>query len=220
MTTPQKVLVLSPHPDDETLGCGGTIRLLAEAGAQVDVVCLTRGERGAEAPAALGKCAQDLLAETRMHEARQAGAILGVRHVDFLAGSDGGLAEQHHLADEVQRRLLANGYNRVFCPWSQDKHPDHVATFQLLRQALQACDPRMQVWLYEVWAPLQPNICVPIDTVIDIKAAAIEAYQSQLRCLDYLSAFRGLAAYRGLFSPATRYAEAFIACEAASICES
>ncbi len=42
------VLVLAPHPDDETFGCGGTIRMLTESGIAVDVAFMTRGELGAD----------------------------------------------------------------------------------------------------------------------------------------------------------------------------
>jgi hypothetical protein len=55
-----------------------------------------------------------------------------------------------------------------------------------------------------------PTNCVPIESTFDAKIQAIEAHVSQLQCLDYLSAFRGLAAYRSLACPSSRYAEAYI----------
>jgi LmbE family N-acetylglucosaminyl deacetylase len=217
MPTPsQFVLVLSPHPDDESLGCGGTIRLLAERGVHVDVVYMTCGEEGAEMPGLLSDAGRRELADTRMAEARKACSLLGVQEVDFLQGADGKLIEQPHLVEPLRERLNGRRYDRVFCPWPQEKHPDHAATFRLLQQALRGQDAPPQLWLYEVWTPLQPTICVPIDGTIDAKLAAIQAHESQLKCFDYLSAFRGLAAYRSLFSPGARYAEAFIAGETQS----
>lgn len=213
----QTILVLSPHPDDETLGCGGTIKLLTDAGAAVDVLYLTRGELGVEAPETTTAESRQQLAETRAREAREACRLLGVRQVDFLDGADGRLAEHLAVSDELRRRLREGRYNRVFCPWPGDHHPDHIATFGFLRQALGAGFPSLQVWLYEVWAPLRPTICVPIDPTIEAKLAAIRAHRSQLECLDYWNAFRGLAAYRSLFCPGARFAEAFIVADSSAI---
>lgn len=213
----QSILVLSPHPDDETFGCGGTIRLLTEAGAKVDVVYMTRGELGSESAVTPTREARQLLAGIRTEEAQQACQILGVRHVTFLSGADGALTERLDLSDEIHRNLTGERYSRVFCPWPGEKHPDHAATFQILRHALQRYGLPILVWLYEVWTPLQPNTCVPIDLTMDAKIAAIQAHQSQLKCLDYLSAFRGLAAYRSLSVPGSCYAEAFIAGDATSV---
>jgi LmbE family N-acetylglucosaminyl deacetylase len=99
----------------------------------------------------------------------------------------------------------------VFCPWPQENHCDHLSTFRLLQQALRRYLRPLHIWLYEVWTPLtRPSICVPIDATMDAKVAAILAHQSQLRCLDYRQAFEGLAAFRSLFCPGSRYAEAFL----------
>lgn len=206
------IVVLSPHPDDESLGCGGTVRLLTTAGVRVEVVYLTRGELGGEDPAALSAEAQTQIAQRRTVEALSACRILGVEQVDFLDGCDAQLSVQPRLVEALVHRLAARDYQRVFCPWPREHHPDHVATFELYRQALRQL-PSLDTWLYEVWTPLPANTLVPIDATIDDKLAAIQAHVSQLACLDYLSAFRGLAAYRGLFCPPSQYAEAFLVCD-------
>lgn len=204
------VLVLAPHPDDEVLGCGGTIRLLADSGVPVDVLFMTRGELGVELATTPTEVEQIRLAETRTAEARASCKILGVRKVEFLNGRDSALHLQPQLAAEILGHLRTGEYSRVFCPWSQDGHGDHKATFQLLRRAILEFPARLDVWLYEVWTPLRPTTCIPIDTTMDAKIAAIHAHRSQLACLDYLAAFQGLAAYRSLMCPSSRYAEAFI----------
>jgi LmbE family N-acetylglucosaminyl deacetylase len=137
--------------------------------------------------------------------------------VDFLNGADGRLTEQPNLANDIRRRLTSAPYSRVFCPWFQEKHPDHVATYQFLREAVRGTSPTLQIWLYEVWTPLPANLYVPIDVTFATKLAAIQAHQSQLACLDYLSAFRGLAAYRSLSSPGSHYVEAFIDMDAQTL---
>lgn len=205
----QQVLVLAPHPDDETFGCGGTLRLLASAGAAIDVAYLTRGELGSEAPEATTAESRGQLAARRTDEARNACRILGVRDVQFLSGQDGHVAEQPGLAREIGELFVQREYHRIFCPWSQDGHPDHQATYRWLVAALRTHPAQASVWFYEVWTPLIPSTVVPIDTTIERKTAAAQAHQSQLECLDYLAGFRGLAAYRALRCAGTKFAEAF-----------
>lgn len=208
------VLVLAPHPDDETFGCGGTIRMLTEGGVAVDVVFLTRGELGVEAGSAIPADVRQQVAQTRSEEAQAACAVLGVRRLFFLDGQDTRLADQPQLVAAIQGLLAQEPYERVFCPWPEDAHDDHKATFQLLRHAvLTYPHPFPQhFWLYEVWKPLPANTFVPIDHTLPAKRQAMEQYRSQLAQLNYHEGFLGLAAYRSLFCPASRYAEAFWVC--------
>lgn len=203
------ILVLSPHPDDETLGCGGTIKLMTQTSAEVDVLYMTRGELGVEAPEATNAESRAQLATIRTAEAHEACRFLGIRHVDFLNGSDGRLGEQTDLSNDLLARLQSRRYGRVFCPHPAERHPDHQATFRFLQSALRSYVEPIHVWLYEVWTPVTFTICVPIDSTMVIKLEAIRAHKSQLAYLDYLSAFQGLAAYRSLFCPGARFAEAF-----------
>jgi len=212
-----RALVLAPHPDDETFGCGGTIRMLTEGGVGVDVAFLTRGERGMEAGAAAGDDSQQHLAEIRTGEARAACQVLGVGQAFFLGGNDTQLRQQPQLAGEIASRLVQGGYQRVFCPWPEDAHDDHRATFAWLKRAVAQSGLRPGVWLYEVWKPLPANTYVPIDGTIEAKRQAIDQYASQLEQLNYREGFLGLAAYRSLFCPPSKFAEAFLVCEAAEL---
>jgi LmbE family N-acetylglucosaminyl deacetylase len=209
----KQVLVLAPHPDDETFGCGGTIRMLTEGGIHVDVAFLTRGEQGIEGANAVPSHVADQMADVRTREAQAACEVLGVRKVLFLGGKDTCLAEQPHLAEAIANLLRSGGYQRVFCPWQQDSHEDHRATFALLKHAVEMTRLPVSFWLYEVWKPLPANTFVPIDGTMATKQKAIEKYESQLAQLNYGEAFAGLAAYRSLFCPPSNYAEAFLVCD-------
>jgi len=215
IASPRKpVLILAPHPDDETFGCGGTIRMLTQSGVVVDVAFLTRGEQGFEQGTEPSPTARREMAETRTQEAHAACAVLGVRKVMFLEGRDTRLADQPELGLAIAELLNREGYQRVFCPWPQDGHDDHRATFALLRDAVTRCQGAISFWLYEVWKPLPANTFVPIDGTIDAKRRAMEQYHSQLSQLNYREGFAGLAAYRSLFCPSSNYAEAFLVCDA------
>lgn len=205
-------LVIAPHPDDETFGCGGTIRLVTESGTPVDVVFMTRGELGHEEGQAISPQQQVELAEKRTAEAIQACKALGVRRVFFLDGNDTQLKDQGHLAGDLLSVLVGNGYRRIFCPWKHDGHADHQATFALLQTALKGYPQPLQLWLYEVWAPLSFNMLIPIDHTIRHKKAAIDQYRTQLPQLNYREGFIGLSAYRSAFCPPATFAEAFFVC--------
>jgi len=207
------VLVLAPHPDDETFGCGGTIRMLTESGIVVDVAFLTRGEQGIEPGTEPSLDASRRMAEIRSHEGRAACDVLGVRSILFLNGSDTRLSEEPQLAASIAELVRRGNYQRVFCPWPQDGHDDHKATFVHLRRAVVENELSPAIWLYEVWKPLPANTYVPIDRTIGSKRQAIDQYQSQLRQLNYREGFVGLAAYRSLFCPGSSYAEAFWVCD-------
>ena len=209
-STPPRILVLAPHPDDESLGCGGTIKLLTSSGTPCDICFMTRGELGCEDASHMSTGREKVVAACRTAEAREASQLLGAREVFFLDGLDGRLSEQPGLAQSLGSILRGGTYTRVFCPWKGELHPDHLATYQLLLTALVDAPMVMSIWLYEVWTPLVPTNYVPIDATLEAKRRAIGAHQSQLELLDYLGAFTGLAAYRGLQCPPTQYAEAFI----------
>jgi LmbE family N-acetylglucosaminyl deacetylase len=209
-STPQKALVLAPHPDDESLGCGGTIKLITSSGGTIDVLFMTRGEMGLETVRGASQVAQDDLARRRTDEALEACRILGVRKVHFLAGRDSHLEQEPDLWHGVWQMLQSDSYRSVFCPWHSDNHADHAATFQILLTALRCHPVDLDVWLYEVWTPLESNLAVPIDSTIQAKLEAILAHRSQRACADFPRAFRALAQYRSLLCPLSKYAEAFV----------
>jgi N-acetylglucosamine malate deacetylase 1 len=212
-TNTNNVLVLAPHPDDESFGCGGTIKQITSSGGNVDVVFMTRGENGVEHDAPATMTVYQGLAQQRSQEAIAACRILGVRAASFLGGHDGHLDRQPELFGEVLRVLHQGGYRSVFCPWPHDGHPDHAATYGMLAAALPHYPYPIEVWLYEVWTPLEPNMVIPIDSTIDAKLEAMRAHASQLKVMDYLTAFRALAQYRSLLYTSSKYAEAFYTCD-------
>ena len=97
--------------------------------------------------------------------------------------------------------------------WPYDAHTDHAATYAMLHEALRHYHRDIDVWLYEIWSPLKHNICIAIDTAMDVKMAAFRAHESQAAMLNYAEAFHGLARYRSLFCPPARFAEAFFNCD-------
>jgi hypothetical protein len=86
-----------------------------------------------------------------------------------------------------------------------------------MHEALKRYPRDIDIWLYEVWSPLKQNICISIDATVDAKFEAFRAHESQAAILNYAEAFQGLARYRSLFCPPSRFAEAFFNCDRSAL---
>jgi LmbE family N-acetylglucosaminyl deacetylase len=198
-----KVVVLAPHPDDESIGCGGAVLRHLQTGDSVAVVFLTSGELGLQGlPAAEARA-------LREREAEAACAVLGVGPPTFLRRPDWSLAEGVDEAAEALAPFLTNEDPAlVYVPHEGEAHPDHRAALPILRVALGQRRP--DVLAYEIWSPLQSwHDVVDVTDVIDTKLEAIRCYRSQLDQFRYDDAVLGLNQYRGALAGSCRYAEAF-----------
>jgi len=214
----EKVLVLAPHMDDETIGCGGTLALHAQRGAQITVMFLTDGRNGSSEVNALygeeRKRRQQELIEIRTTEARAALQRLGANRMICLDAEDGALSRCTWAAEKLRDVLLKIRPELVYVPFYLEEHADHRAASQVLLDAAAGTSLEFQCMGYEVWTPLFPNCLVRIDATVAVKKQALQEYPSQLRQCDYLHASIGLNAHRsaGLIQPAGGtggYAEAF-----------
>ncbi|MDY6784846.1 MAG: PIG-L family deacetylase [Cyanobacteriota bacterium] len=187
------VLIVAPHPDDETLGCGGTMALLRALGVTVQVLVVSDGTQSH--PNSRAYPAPKLKA-LRESETREALAILGVRQVHFVGLPDGKIPMQDALEarDAIaicQTFLTSLKPEIIFLPWRYDPHRDHRATWQLFQRAIVTLSPKPRVIEYPIWdwdaAQHQdlPNWeqfevwRLGIDAVVEEKERAIAAYRSQ-----------------------------------------
>jgi LmbE family N-acetylglucosaminyl deacetylase len=140
-------MAILAHPDDESLGNGGTLARYAAEGVEVTLVTATRGQRGwfGDPAADPGLTA---LGQLREAELRAAAAELGLREVVFLDYVDGDLADAS--AEEVICELVAHIRRvqpQVVLTFGLDGaygHPDHMAISQLTTAAIVgAADPRV-----------------------------------------------------------------------------
>jgi LmbE family N-acetylglucosaminyl deacetylase len=138
-SSPLKLLAILAHPDDESLGFGGTLAKYAAEGVSTHLVCATRGEKGW-----MGSPEEDpgprALGVTRTAELLDAARELGLRTVDFLGYTDGELAQADPLQAVAQiARLVRQIRPQVvvtFDPQGNYGHPDHIAISQFASAAL------------------------------------------------------------------------------------
>jgi len=187
----RRALVLSPHPDDESLGAGGLIAAAAAAGNAPVIAYLTDGAASHPGSLAFPPVA---LASLREREALAAAAILGVpaAQVTFLRQPDAALAAAGPAFDSMLETLcaLATTWHcaLILGPWAGDPHCDHEAG-AALASAL-ARRTGAELLSYPVWGLLRPdNDELPVDRIagwrLDVaarraaKRAAIAAHRSQ-----------------------------------------
>lgn len=200
-----RVLVLVPHADDESLGCGGAIALHRRQGDHVKVVCVTDGAVGDPSGYYGGL---DYL-ELRRTEARRATTILGVDELSFWDYPDGKLADACDLSDRLRKLLETDRPDIVYRPSTLEIHHDHWALGVGVEEALRGYEPAVGDFCYEIWATVQPSHILDITSAWDLKCEAIAQYESQLRYNDYLRMVAGLNAYRTIHLPSARYVEAY-----------
>jgi LmbE family N-acetylglucosaminyl deacetylase len=145
--TPQRILVVAPHPDDEVLGAGGIIQHALARGIRVKVVAVTDGEQSH--PSALASVTCNL-ARRRVSETKVALRRLGwdVPDVLRLRLPDGRISARRAELHETLSGLLRPG-DWCLAPWHHDGHPDHDACGEVARSACH--DTGTQLMSYLIW---------------------------------------------------------------------
>lgn len=191
----RKVLVVAPHPDDESLGCGGLIAKLAAKGATFHTVFITDG--GASHSGSR-KWPRQRLAARREHEAEQALRLLGIgdQPRTFLRLHDADMpaapsAEWAAALARLEAILREFRPDLVLVPWRRDPHCDHRKSWQLTTDAICQYGGRLMRLEYAIWLeeygvagdfPREhevESIAVDVSSERGRKRAAIAAHLSQ-----------------------------------------
>ncbi len=194
-------LVIAPHQDDESLGCGGAIALLRGAGLSVAVLFVSDGT-GSHPRSRTHPPAR--LRATREAEALEALRLLGVAPdaATFLRLPDTAVPRRDDprcdvarfdaAAARVRDSLAATTPATILLPWRRDPHGDHRASWQLLDAVLADYPTRPRLLEYPIWVwelaaagdlPRQDEVVgwrLDIAGVLPLKLAAIAAHRSQL----------------------------------------
>ena len=193
---PQRVLVVTPHPDDAEGWCGGTIAAWIKQDAEVHYVLCTDGSKGTSDR----QITSQQLAATREQEQRDAARVLGVKEVVELHHPDGELEDNRDFRREIVRQIRSVRPDVVLCPEPYRRnsawHRDHRITGQITLDAVfpAARDHLhfVELWRDEglephktatvlFWGTEQADTRIDITDVLDIKIKALMAHRSQMR---------------------------------------
>ncbi len=218
MTSSAKnVLVVAPHPDDETLGVGGTIRRFADGGCRVSVLTVAAHMPPLYPPD---------VHETTVRESKAAHKILGVSESVYLDKPAVMLGDiPVHEFNSLILEQVARIEPDIFLMPFYDRHIDHRLIFEACMVAARPVGAGKNIHLVAAYETISethwnapgiepnftPNFCIDITGQIDTKLEAMSCFKSQLHEFPgprSVEALRALALFRGS-QAGYGYAEAF-----------
>lgn len=185
----KKILIISPHPDDETLGCGGIISSLVLAGAEVKIVLCT------------DDCQHEKMefssSSIRVNEFKTAIKVLGCEDALYIGARDGSLKENYNeVKDKIHLIIQDMKPDWIFVPYILDVNKDHNVMVHIVANCIEDT-AQLNVAMYEVWTPiLYPNFYVNITEVFDKKILAAQCHQSQEEMYNIVDRLKGLSVLR------------------------
>ncbi len=191
------ILVIAAHPDDEVLGCGGTIARLSAEGAAVSILILADG---LTSRADYDSQRDRGLLHLHHERARRAGVLLGAKEVTL-----GGFPDQKmdtvpllHITQAIEREIARVRPETVFTQHGGDLNMDHVITFRATMTATRPVpgSPVKRLYAYEVpssteWAFQQfeprfrAEVFFDIGAHVERKIAAMQIYESEARAFPH-----------------------------------
>lgn len=188
-----KILVIAPHPDDESIGMGG---FLTKYKSKCEVLLLTNGACGNP------QWSKEKTIEVRKQEFQDAMTYIGIEKYYMLGVMD--QEARKHLS--VLKKYLESKYDYIFVPSRYDIHPDHSCLYKYVKRHK---NKKSIIVEYEVWSPLRnPNFYLDISDCYKEKEITIQKHVSQIERTQYDWGSIGLNMYRGMIS-GNRYAEAY-----------
>jgi LmbE family N-acetylglucosaminyl deacetylase len=198
-----RVVVFAPHPDDETLGCGGTIAKKLAEGYEVIIVVMTDGRFLLLKSFGIDDDpSPEQVKEIRCGEVLRATKILGVPedNVIFLDFVDGTLEEKEEAAEEKVAEIFERyAPSEVYFPFERDAHPDHQATNRIVRRAVEKLGIKPMMYRYTImhkaarFGPLleflasifkRDRIYVDVSEFLPLKREAVKEFKSELTAIS------------------------------------
>jgi len=183
------VLIFAAHPDDAELSMGGTIAKFTESGFKVGIIDLTQGEMGTRGSA-----------EIRKNEAADSAEILKISVRENLLIPDGDIRISNENINKIVVMIRKYCPGLVFAPYFNDRHPDHIHTSDLIKEAMfvsglskvktfegenaQVVFRPSKLFYYMQTYTFQPSFIVDITDSFDIKMNSVKAFKTQFHNPD------------------------------------
>lgn len=186
ITDVDRVLIVAPHPDDESIGTGGLIATYPE---QCKVIVMTDGRYGNST------YAPQHMKTIREKEFSNAMDIVGVKERKCICIEDGTLISHKNAFLKIDYSV----YSHIFIPNPNDKHSDHTACYEYVVETIKNAElTNIKVFQYEVHNPMpEVNCHIDITKVMEKKQRMVACHASQMDTHPYEGQVKVLAKYRG-----------------------
>ena len=188
-----KAFVIAPHADDDFISSGGTLIRMIKAGSRIKTLYVTRPG--------------DVTIDESIKVSREAGT-----EIEFLKYKPRHIPIDEKSIERLRHSLLAYRPKAVFMPFIADDHEDHRACTRLFYEAFKdETDLNFEVWAYQVYSTILPNVIIDITDQIDEKLKFVSMWRSQAKSRNWVHYCQGraAAASRFLKTNEARYAEPF-----------
>ncbi len=200
-----KILIIAPHPDDEIIGCGGTILKKIEEGHDVHVIIM--GYIGSK---------------IREKESKKVQKKARIKSYTFLKINEPFQYNKKNLGNLIKHIRKINP-ETIYIPHELERDHDHKVCNELLKEAIwmsstpiflklgKPCKRTKEIFEYCIWTPLvKYNFIQNISKYLDKKLKLINEYKSQIKKIRYDRAVKGLNEYYGILNEIPGgYAEVF-----------
>lgn len=191
---PEKALVVTPHPDEAEIGCGGTVTKWIREGTEVVYVLCTNGDKGSGDL----DMTSERLAAIREKEQDEAARVLGVKEVIYLRHPDGGLEDTAVFREQLVRAIRMHQPDLVFYTDPHRRtfymHRDHRmsgqvtldAAFPYARDHLNYPEHRREGFMPHkvgdvlMWGTEEPDTFIDISETIELKIESLRRHVSQI----------------------------------------
>ena len=185
-----KILCICAHSDDQIFGPGGTLAKYAKEGKQITTIIMSYGEMSHP------YFKEEVIIKTRVEESMQADKIIGGSGVLFLGLKEGKFKEDAKKKKAQEKLIeLFKQFNpeKIFMHSNDDTHPDHRATFDIVKKAYDNSEISCPLYTFDVWAPFStkkrdaPKLIIDVSKHYTKKLRAISCFKSQLGVLQMLN---------------------------------
>ncbi len=217
----KRILVVAAHPDDEIIGCGGTIARLTKEDHEVYTLILGEGITSRDKKRDIQKRKQDL--DLLKDQAKKANSLIGVKNIFFFDFPDNlfdslSLLEFIKVVEQIKNKIQPD---IIFTHYHHDLNIDHQVTYSAVITATRPVptEPVKEIYSFKVFSSTEwgyptdfsPDVFFDITKTFSTKLKAMNAYKSELRSFPHPRSLEGLtidAQYWGI-SAGVKYAEAF-----------
>lgn len=176
------VLVLAPHPDDEIIGCGGTLARAIAAGARVTSLQATDGCEGA----ALREVPEPARRQIRLAEAQRVSDAVGFSETVYWRADNARFRITDELVDRMKQLLDRVRPVAVFTPFVADTHPDHFTLNRIFARAVADRAWAGRVFQYEVWGLVPATAWCDVTSMSAKLESLLRLYRTAMKVDDFV----------------------------------